>query len=46
MKIAYQGGCTTRYAAKGGETWKDWLIEILKLVGVTCVEDKRNYTGN
>ncbi len=46
MKIAYQGGCTTRYAAKSGEIWKDWLDEILTLIGVTCVEDKRKFTGD
>jgi len=46
MNIAYQGGCTTRYAPKGPEIWKDWLEEILSMIGAVCVEDKRKYTGD
>ncbi|MCK9277880.1 MAG: heterodisulfide reductase-related iron-sulfur binding cluster [Methanoculleus sp.] len=47
ISIAVQGGCTTRYAPRGGdrEIWSDWLAEIFELIGVTSVEEKRVYTG-
>jgi len=47
IKIAYQGGCTTRTAPRGGakEIWSDWLLDIFDLIGVESVEDKRKYTG-
>lgn len=47
ISIAVQGGCTTRYAPKGGdhEIWSDWLAEIFEIIGVVSVEEKRTYTG-
>jgi len=47
IRIAVQGGCTTRYAPKGGdrEIWSDWLADIFAMIGVTSVEEKRVYTG-
>jgi Fe-S oxidoreductase len=46
MKIAYQGGCTTRDAALGigEEIWSDWLTDIFDLIGAELVEEKRKYT--
>ncbi len=48
ISIAVQGGCTTRYAPKGGdaEIWSDWLGEIFEMIGVASVEEKRVYTGD
>ncbi len=48
ISIAVQGGCTTRYAPKGGDAkiWSDWLSEIFEMIGVTSVEEKRVYTGD
>ncbi len=47
VEIAVQGGCTTRYAPKGGdhEIWSDWLADIFGMIGVTSVEERRTYTG-
>lgn len=47
IKVAYQGGCTTRDAAKGAaeEIWSDWLNDIFDLIGVESVEEKRKYKG-
>lgn len=47
VEIAIQGGCTTRYAPKGGdhEIWSDWLADIFGMIGVTSVEEGRTYTG-
>ena len=47
VDIAVQGGCTTRYAPKGGdrEIWSDWLSDIFDLIGARSVEEKRTYTG-
>lgn len=47
ISVAIQGGCTTRYAPRGGdrEIWSDWLREIFEMIGVTSVEEKRTYTG-
>ncbi len=47
VKVAVQGGCTTRYAPTGGdqEIWSDWLADIFDLIGVESVEEKRTYTG-
>ncbi len=48
LKVAIQGGCTTRYAPTGGdhEIWSDWLNEIFAMIGVESVEEKRTYTGD
>jgi len=48
LRVAVQGGCTTRYAPVGGdhEIWSDWLDDIFYLIGVKSVEDKRTYTGD
>lgn len=47
ISVAVQGGCTTRYAPKGGdrEIWSDWLAEIFAMIGVTSVEGKRTFSG-
>jgi len=48
ISVAVQGGCTTRYAPKGGdrEIWSDWLADIFEMIGVESVEEKRTYTGD
>lgn len=48
IKVAVQGGCTTRYAPVGGdhEIWSDWITDIFGLIGVESVEERRTYTGD
>ncbi|MEN6342322.1 MAG: (Fe-S)-binding protein [Methanospirillum sp.] len=47
IRVAIQGGCTTRYAPRGGdrEIWSDWLADIFEMIGVESVEEQRTYTG-